>query len=426
MKPFVETSHALPLVHIAIGFRSGSAYDPEGREGLARVTARMLRRGSEALGAEEIEDAIDRIGGEVGADATTSATWVHGEVIKRNLAPFAELVRDILGTPRFDGDELGRLVRQTQAELIEARDSDRSLASRAFRRALFERHPYGRRITGTTASLGTIAKNDAHAFHRRHFCRENAVMAVSGDIDAKEADDLASLVLSRLPAGERVADVIPEPTKRVGRELVLVNKPDRTQTQMVVGGLGSSSHDADHFDLLVGNTVFGGTFTSRLTTEVRGKRGWSYGASSVLGLDRRREAFAVWTAPSVTDAPACLALELELLQTLREGGVTEDEIAFAKNYLRRSHAFEVDTAKKRVHQKLDEALYDLPDGYHDKHLERVAATTLAGVNEALARRIPNESIVVAVVGAETELRDKLEKSIPDLDRVTVLPFEFEG
>ena len=172
--------------------------------------------------------------------------------------------------------------------------------------------------------------------------------------------------------------------------------------------------------------MFGGTFTSRLTTEVRGKRGWSYGAASALGLDRQRESFAVWTAPSVTDAPACLALELELLQTLREGGVTEDEVAFAKNYLRRSHAFEVDTAKKRVHQRLDVALYDLPSGYHDAHLERVAATTLSGINAALARRLPHESLVVAVVGAEAELRDKLEAAIPRLDRVTVLPFDFEG
>ncbi len=128
----------------------------------------------------------------------------------------------------------------------------------------------------------------------------------------------------------------------------------------------------------------------------------------------------------MNDAGPCLALELELLETLRTSGVTDAEVTFVKNYLRRSHAFEVDTAKKRVHQKLDEALYDLPRDYHDLHLERIAATTPTGINAALARRLPTNSLVVAVVGAESELRGKLEQAFPDVDRVTVLPFEFEG
>lgn len=425
MKLFVETSHALPLVSFAIAFRSGSAHDPPGKEGLARCAGRMLRRGTEGLGAEGIEDEIDRLGGEFGADASISATSVHFEVIRRNLEPFTDLVARLLGTPVFDEGELARLIREAQSEIVEARDSDRSLASRAFRRTLFEGHPYGRRVAGSIASLGSITRSDVEAFYRKHYTRENALVAVSGDIERSEAEAITDKIFARLPAGAPIADEVPEPTIKKGRHLVFVDKAERTQTQMVVGGLGTNAHDSDHFDIVVGNTIFGGTFTSKLMEEVRVKRGWSYGASSRVGFDRRREAFTMWTAPAATDAPACLSLELELLANLRKGGVTQEDLTFVKNYLARSHAFEVDTARKRVHQPLEEALYDLPPGYHTRYLEHVEGVTLGGVNQSLEKRIPEADLLVGVVGTYAEIGASIEKAIPDLASSTVFPYDFE-
>ena len=425
MKVFVETSHALPLVSFAIAFRSGSALDPEGKEGLARCAARMLRRGAEGLGAEAIEDEIDRLGGEFGADATISATSVHFEVIRRNLEPFSDLVTRLLGTPVFDEAELARLVREAQAEIVEARDSDRALASRAFRRTLFAGHPYGRRVAGSIASLGSITTGDARAFYRKHYTRANALVAVSGDIERAEAEAIVDKIFAKLPEGEAIPDRTPEPTLKQGRHLVFVDKSERTQTQMVIGSLGTHSHDPDHFELMVGNTIFGGTFTSKLMDEVRVKRGWSYGASSRVGFDRQREAFTVWTAPAATDAPACLKLELDLLAGLRKDGVSSEDLVFVKNYLRRSHAFEVDTARKRVHQPLEEALYDLPLGYHSRYIEQVDAVSVDGVNTALAKRIPEADLLVGVVGTYAEIGSAIEQAIPDLASSTVFPYDFE-
>lgn len=424
-KLFLESSGALPIVSFALAFHSGSAHDPPGKEGLARITARMLRRGADGLGAEAIEDAVDTLGAEFGADAIISATSVHFEVIRRNLDPFVDLVARLIGAPSFEEAELERLVREAQSELVEARDSDRSLASRAFRRTLFAGHPYGRRTSGSIASLGAITRDDVAAFYAKHYTRENALVAVSGDIDRTLAESVTERLLSRLPRGERVADPTPEPTARKGRHLVFVDKPDRTQTQMCIGGIGSHAHDPDHYDLLVGNTVFGGTFTSRLMAEVRSKRGWSYGASSRAGFDRRREAFSMWTAPAATDAAACLALELELLHQIRTEGIREDELLFAKNYLSRSHAFEIDTARKRVHQPLDVALYDLPADYYSGYLGAVERVTLGGANASLAKRLPESDLVVAVVGTHADIGAAIEKAIPNLAHVTVQPFDLE-
>ncbi|AUX43176.1 hypothetical protein SOCE26_046190 [Sorangium cellulosum] len=421
----VEASHALPLVSIMVAFRSGAAHDPVGRDGLARITARMLRRGAEGYSANEIEETIDGLGGEFGSDVATSATTVHFEVIKRSLDRFLDLGATLLARPTFSPPELARLLREAEAELVEARDSDRSLCSRAFRRTLFAGHPYGRRIAGAIPTLRAITRDDVAAFYARHYTRRNAIVAISGDVEPGQAQAIADRLLAGLPEGEVIPDPVSPPEGRRGRCLVFVDKPERTQTQMVIGGLGTDARDPDHMALLVANTAFGGTFSSRLMQEVRAKRGWSYGASSRVGFDRHRDAFTMWTAPAAQDAPACLALQLELIEALRRDGITEDELAFVKSYLVRSHAFEVDTARKRVHQKLEEIVYDLPEGYHETYLKRVEAVTLEEANAAVRRRISEDDLVIGVVGTHAEIGEAIAAAIPRLAEVKVEPHDLE-
>lgn len=425
IRVFVEPSRALPVVSVVIAFGSGSAHDPGGRDGLSRLTARMLRRGAEGLASQAIEERIDLLGGELASDASVSSVSVHFEVIKRSLEPFTELVATLLARPTIPEDELARLKRESEAELIEARDSDRGLCARAFRKTLFAGHPYGRRTAGTIAGLRAVTRADVRAFYEKHLVRANAMVAISGDVGVEEGEALAARLLAGLAEGQAQPDPVPPPSAPAGRRLVFVDKPDRTQMQMVIGGLGTHSHDPDHIPLVVANTAFGGTFTSRLMQEIRAKRGWSYGASSRVGFDRERDAFTMWTAPAANDAPACLGLELELLRAWRADGVTGEELEFVKRYLVRSHAFEVDTARKRVHQRLESALYGLPEGYHERYLERVTAVDLASANAAVRARLSEENLVIGVVGTHAEIGPAIEAAIPGLASVEVLQSDFE-
>ena len=422
---FIEPNPALPIVSVAVAFASGSIHDPDGKEGLARLTTRMLRRGSEGLSPEQIEERFDLLGGDFAASASTSSITVQFEVIRRSLEPFRDLAARVLAKPAFIEQQLSRLVREAESEIVEARDSDRGLCSRAFRRRLFEGHPYGRRGAGSVESLRRIDRNDVIAFYERHFVRENAIVAITGDVSETEGKALAEALLAGLPAGQAALDATPPPVARKGRTLVFVDKPGRTQTQMAIGGLGTSLHDADHVPLVVANTAFGGTFTSRLMQEIRAKRGWSYGASSVLGIERQRESFSMWSAPAAADAAACLALELELLHAVRADGLTEEELGFVKQYLVRSHAFEIDTPRKRVLRKLEAALYAMPEGYHDRYLERVAGVTLPAANEALATRLPEDDLIISVVGTYADVGKAVTDAIPNLAKVDVIPVDFE-
>ena len=223
--------------------------------------------------------------------------------------------------------------------------------------------------------------------------------------------------------GLRVADNLGEPTVPKGRRLVIVDKPERTQTQILLGGLGTWPRDEDHLALHVANTAFGGTFTARMTREIRSKRGWSYGAYSNLPFDRHRQAFSMWTFPKAEDAAACVRLQLEMLADWHARGISRKELDWAKRYLTRSYAFAVDTAAKRVGLAAESEIYALPDGYHERYVERIRAVTLEQANRAVHTRIDPESLLVAVVGTAQAVRPELEQSIAGLESVRVIPFD---
>ena len=423
----ISESHDVPLVSITIAFRSGSASDPAGKEGASKLAFRMLRRGSRTHTANDIEDELDRLGAELSTDVSTSSSAIHGQVIERNLGAFVNLLATLIAEPAFPIDELERLRRETLAELIEARDSDRSLAQQAFRRAVFAGHPYARSTTGSSKTLANITEDDVRAAYKTHFVQGNVALGFSGDIETSRARDLAERLAGGLAKGARVPDTVGEPTRALakGRRLVFVDKPERTQTQILIGGLGTAPHDPDHVPLSVANAVFGGSFTSRLMREVRSKRGWSYGAYARLSVDKQRQAFSMWTFPAATDAPACIALELELLEAFVTKGVTAKELSFVQKFLSRSYAFDIDTASKRLHQSLDVDVLGLAADYYDGYLDHLAKVTVDEANAAVTARLSTDDLLVVVVGTASELEEKVRTSIPRLDEHKVVPFDRE-
>jgi zinc protease len=421
----LESSHDVPLVTLVVALRCGSAGDPPGKSGLSRIAVRMLRRGCESMTSEEIDFRIDALGAEMAVDTSHSTVAIHAQVIARNLDAFVDLLSRLLSTATFPEDELGRLKRESAAEIIEARDNDRVVAQKALQRTLFEGHPYGQSSGGTTQSVEAITIDDVKAFYRRFVVRENIVVGIAGDVTAERAPAVAARLVAGLPQGAPAPDIIAEPTMRPGRRLLMVDKPERTQTQILVGTLGTSPHDEDHVPLVVGNAVFGGTFTSRLMKEIRSKRGWSYGASARTGVDRRRQSWVLWTFPAAEDAGPCLQLSLELLDAWVAGGVTPREVAFIQRYLVRSHAFEVDTATKRVHQALDRECLALPADYFSAWLDRVRAVTPDAATAAIKGRIHPQDLLVVVVGTAAQVLDPLRSAIPGLREVSVVPFDAE-
>jgi zinc protease len=430
-KLLTEIDRSLPLIQLSASFVGGSISDPIGKEGLTRLLVRMMRRTGGGMDPEQLDLRIDGLGGTLGVDVGTSSTGFSGSVIARNFPAFVDVLRDVVARPTFSADELGRLKRETLAELNEVRDNDRALVRRWFGRTLFAGHPYGRTTTGRPETLEAISIDDLNAQFARLFSQSNLALALAGDVSEAQLQDFTRAFQELLPqqpgapSAYAQLEQVPEPTAITGRELIIVDKPERTQTQILIGGLGTHAHDADHTALLIANTVFGGTFTARLSNEVRSKRGWSYGAYSSLPYDRKRQSFSMWTFPAATDAAACIALELELLKDWVEQGITEAELTNAKNYLVRSNVFQTDTAAKRMGLLLDEHLHALPANYHRSFTERVSNVTLAEANQAIQSRISLDNLLVTVVGTADDIGDDIARAIPNLASRKVIPFDHD-
>lgn len=421
----LDTDRAFPLVQLAVSSFRGATTDPEGKEGLTRLVTRLMRRTANGLTADEVDERIDAIGGSMGADVSSASSGFAGSVIARSLDPFSELLVGVLTNPSLDEAELARLKRETAAELQEALDSDRAIAQRWFRRAVFRDHLYGRSIVGTEKTIASIDEDDVREHYGRCFTRGELQFAFAGDIEANQAKALVERVNAGLPQGEQAAETLDDPEGPRDRTLWVIDKPERTQTQILIGGLGTHPADDDHTALLVANTVFGGTFTARLTQEIRAERGWSYGAYSSLPFDRRRQAFSMWTFPKATDAAPCIELQLKMLSDWIQQGITQDELDNAKSYLVKSNVFSLDTASKRMGQALDERLYQLPEDYFSAHPERVQSITLDDANAAIQRRISDQHLALVVVGTASDIAEPIRKVCGDLADFQVIPYDTE-
>lgn len=421
----LEEDASLPLVHLAVAFKRGATIDPEGKEGASRLLLRLMRRSVQGIAPEALDEKLDALGATLSTETNRASANIVGGCISRSTEEFLSVVETVIKRPDFSEDEFARLVQETQAGWTESLDNDSAVARRFFTRALFAGHDYGKLMGGTPQSLQRISLGDLKDLYEEIFRSDCAYLSLAGEVSQELADTTTERLLGQLPGGAKSDVGTVDPPGPRGRHLTFVDKPERTQTQILIGCLGTHPRDEDHTDLFVGHTIFGGTFSARLSQEVRGKRGWSYGAYSDLPFDRNRQGFSMWTFPQASDAADCIRLELELLQQLIERGVTEEELEAAKNYLQNSHVFSIDTAAKRASIALDRLVYDLPEDYHRKHLARIAEVTTDDVNRALKRRLSHENLEITVLGTFQEIGIRVQTAIENLVDTTVVPFDRE-
>ena len=237
--------------------------------------------------------------------------------------------------------------------------------------------------------------------------------------------DARALLAERFPSvnrRKRKEAVIPATRVRPGRHVVIVDKPERTQTQLYIGTLGLRTRDRDLFPLLVSNTAFGGTFSGPLMQEVRAIRGWSYGAYSRLLHAKQRDAWYMSTAPAAEYSADCAALQIELLERWVQRGITSAQLKFAQRYLINSHCFDRDTPSKRLESRLDVELLDIPRAYVDKYDQLVAKVGRLEANEATRSRISTRHLTIVAVATAAQVASSFER-LPGVKSLEIVPFD---
>jgi zinc protease len=422
----VEPSGDLPVVFVQVSLRSGSAFDPPGHDGLAWMTTEMLRRGAAGRSRAAIDETLDRLGADVSSSAGPDSISFTARVLRRNLDPLLEVFTDMVRAPDFVSDELERVRREMLAAIDEMRDDDRDLCGRYFARHLYQDHPYGRPSAGTESSLTRIGRDQVVAFHRGHFTRSNAVIGIAGDVDEPTIERVVSQLTNQLtPLASPEAVALPDVKPPAGRRVLVVDKPERTQVQMLLGHpaprWGTPGYDA----LQVITTVFGGTFTGRLMKEVRVNRGLSYGAYASLHGGRGRGHVETWVFPAVGDAVATLELVLKMLDDLVAGGVSDDELEFARQHLIGHYPLMIETPERRLASRTDLAICGLPPDYLFRFPERMKAVDSRAARIAIAEHMLPRNLAITLVAQADQIVPQLEqaRSRLHLDEITTIPFQ---
>lgn len=414
----LEEDRSLPLVDVAILWRLGALEDPEGSEGQARMLARLLRHG-EKKGEPTVDERVAQLGGRLAITIGRTTIRIHGTVLTRNLEPFVALLGELLCEPRFREKDLRREKRRIRAEIESTLDDDGTLAYRQLRQGIFGDHPVATPVGGTLRSVARIQRKAVEAMHGEALAGRRLLFGAAGDVDRETLAPLLDRAFGDLPKGRPKTPRMRAPKLGRGRRAVIVDKPDRTQTQLGFGTLGAKVGDPDLAAMVVGDTGFGGLFTSRLMQAVREERGWSYSAYSQLGAGRQRELWAMWTHPAVEHVGPCAALQLELLEEWVSGGLREKEIRFAKRYLVGSRCLDEDTAARRLELALDAVNLGFPMDRPKGYPRRIRAVKRADANAAIAKRIDPKRLAIVAVGDAKTLAPALE-GLPGLVDLAVV------
>lgn len=416
MSDVLVSDRGLPLVHLNLYFPGGPAHDPPGKEGLGTLTNRALIRGSIRRSRAEIEEAIEALGTELLTSTQSFAVGLGGSVLSRHLGAFLEHLGEIVTAPAFDPEEVAKTRREMIAQLRSVLDDDAMLGRRWLRQVLFADTRFAHGALGSRESLPDLTVDDVRAHYAQGYARENLVVGASGDVDAGELAALLAPIRAGLPAGDRATWTQAAPAPLPDRAIWLVDKTDRTQSQILVG---QPTIAADHPDVLavhVATTAFGGAFTSRLMQEVRVKRGLSYGAHAQLASERVAGMYLMTAAPEIADTATTVALLLDEYRRFVEEGLTDAEIDFARTHLLHAFAFAVETPTLRAVQQVRAQLLGCPPDHVATYQARLEALDCAQVRAAVRAHLDPDRLAVVVVSTAAEVQAALE-GLPGIDRV---------
>lgn len=407
---YLVESPSIPMVDVRVEFDAGGRREPADKAGLASITAGMIskgvdaRNGEPALDENQLGEAWADLGAGFGAGAGSDRmSFSLRSLAYPDLLPKAvQLAARQIGEPAFP-DLIWQRERQRLAAAIrEANTRPGTLAGRAYAAAVYGSHPYGHEMT--EATLERISVQDMRQAYRLiEPCR--AKVSIVGAVTRAQADALVTALLARLPAAATghceplapVAEVAPlaEPT-------VKAIPFASAQAHVLIGQPGHKRNDPDHFPLLVGNYILGGGgFVSRLSQEVREKRGLSYSVSSYFSPGLHAGAFTVGLQTRPDQAAQAVQVARDVVARFVAEGPTDAELKAAKDNLVGGFPLLIDSNRKLLDNVANIAWNDLPLDYLDTWTARVQRITGAEVRAAFGRKLQPQRMVTVTVGAAT-------------------------
>lgn len=412
----------LPIVDVQVVFDAGSARDGA-KHGVALLTSSLLAEGAKTaqgeLNADQIAERFADLGALFGSgvDRDMASVSVRSLSEPTVLQPALETLRALLLEPTFPQGGLERERRRMLIGLQAQEQSPGSVADKNFFRSLYGEHPYAVQSLGTEQTVKQLTRDDVLAHHARYYVARNAVLAIVGALDRQGAEQLAEALLSKLPAGEAPAP-LPKVDGLQEARLVKLTHPS-AQTHVLMGQPGLARSDPDYFPLLLGNHILGGSgLVSRLSEEVREKRGLSYSAYSYFQPMRVRGPFTLGLQTRNEQTETALQVLRDTLQAFVENGPSEQELQAAKQNITGGFALRIDSNSKLADYLAIIGFYNLPLDFLDTYTRHVEAVTLEQIKEAFKRRIKPDQMVTVVVGGAVDAKADADTEVSEQNQGT--------
>lgn len=384
IEAWLVEDYAVPIVTIRFAFAGGSTQDPAGKEGLTNLMTTLFDEGAGDLDSEAFQIALDAAGAEMGFAADLDAVYGSMRMLAEQRDEALGLLRLAIQEPRFDQNPVDRMRQQILSGIAVAARNPATAAQKLWSETLFGAHPYARPAEGTPETLATIIPGDLGALHRASFARDNLHVAIVGAIDAEAAAATLDLLFGALPATAGLVDV-PDIAPVLGQDLQVDYPLPQTSIYMAYPGIPLD--DPDFFAAYIMNEILGGgSVLSRLTAEVREKRGLTYGVGSSLLNLQHANALVVNTSTRADRATETLAVIEDVIARLASEGPTEAELASAKKYLIGSAALQELSSSQAIASTLvGLQLWDLDIDFLPRRAELIDAVTVDQVKAVAAR-----------------------------------------
>ncbi|MBM5456018.1 insulinase family protein [Pseudomonas sp. P66] len=393
---FVE-ARELPMFDLRLTFAAGSSQDGDA-PGLATLTNAMLNEGISGKDVTAIAEGFEGLGADFGngayRDMAVASLRSLSAVDKRE--PALKLFAEVVGKPTFPQDALERIKNQLQAGFEYQKQNPGKLASIALFEHLYGNHPYAHPSDGTAKSITPITLEQLRAFHAKAYAAGNAVIALVGDLSRSEAEAIASQVSAALPKGPALAKLTQPVEPKPGT--IHIDFPSN-QTHLMLAQLGIDRNDPDYAALSLGNQILGGgAFGTRLMSEVREKRGLTYGVYSVFSPMQVRGPFMINLQTRAELSEGTLKLVQDILADYLKTGPSQQELDEAKRELAGSFPLSNASNASIVGQLGAIGFYDLPLTWLEDYMQQSQALTVEQVKAALNKHLAADKMVIVTAG----------------------------
>ncbi|MFM7357810.1 MAG: M16 family metallopeptidase [Sediminibacterium sp.] len=419
LKVVLMEKHNVPMVQVNLLIQTGNYDDPLGKEGLSSFAMDALDEGAGSFSALQLADEIEFLGAQIGSDSRPFSSEVNCTAPVSRLQQVLSLMSTIALKPTFDAKEIERLKKLRLNGLLQSYDEPNAIAQRAFYQLMFtEASPYGR--FANDRSIRSYTREDLLAFHKTHFVTGNSTLIVAGDVTRQSIQPLLEKYFAAYPKGNAPSQKRPVPAQVKGRPIYIIDKPGAAQSVVSIGRLGPARNDPAYYAVNVLNTILGGSFTSRLNSNLREQHGYAYGAGSN---------FSFWNIPSPFIASSSVQtdvtgpalgeffIEFDKIRT----PVPADEMTRGKNYNALGYARLFETNSDLAGTLGAQILFQLPDGYYNGYVGKVLSVTGDEIRAAANQFIVPDNMLVVIVGDRAKIEAGIRKL--NLGEITILSIE---